>query len=598
MKLLNNASLIQYKKIAGQLTSAASSLANAYASSLVQPSELQISFFAYSIIKNLSSFSDLLNYSSKETLQDLKDSLLTHITRHINNWKQHEQSSSLIDDFNITNQKLIKKTDVKINQQQEQLLNYEEIILREAIIDFLQNNISLFKEQNYNQKAINKLLSLTITLNVNYESLKFKLQLADNLSFYKELWQLEFDNINNFLIELYGSNFEKIKQINIENTENGLAKIGEYFINNNILQQISDENIINIYDRNKNSDFENVAINPILQDIHYEAQFRYSYNRLSDSGYELLKRFQSYDTILHQIENSEFALVETFLLRNENFNHEILMAIAKHSDNIKAVGGARNSSLSRIINHVSAGLEQHGRIHDSRSHTNIASIRAKLASSLEPQILKRYIELDKFTVNRLKNKYINLYENIKILGEGKTDNKSFLNQIIIRRLAQDYYVANMSNSMSRLRAMSLERTQIIKDLSNINFASLFGSEKTNNFTTLNFRKQIINSNIKNSEEYIDNIIGIIVKNCSASQLEELYKPIINKKLSQIEQKIKYQIKAEIKARTSLSKIIYSLFAGKKNEYRKLWQLKQNYQQLNSDDIKSFEKKTQNQEEII
>src|SRR5262249_32764108 len=150
------------------------------------------------------------------------------------------------------------------------------------------------------------------------------------------------------------SNIQKLK---VHDAEDATQQIEDFFVNtHDILQHLSDEKLITLYDRLKNFEPQTPPLLSMLHKIHHEAQFRYSYNRLSDSGYELLKRFQSYDAISHQIENSEFSIVETFLLRRANFEHEALMLIAKHAENLKAVGAAKLSNLSSIINHISASL--------------------------------------------------------------------------------------------------------------------------------------------------------------------------------------------------------------------------------------------------
>lgn len=62
-------------------------------------------------------------------------------------------------------------------------------------------------------------------------------------------------------------------------------------------------------------------------------------------------------------------------------------------------------------------------------------------------------------------------------------------------------------------------------------------------------------------------------NCTPSQLEGLYRPLIQDDLSPMQEILKHAINKQIKQRTSMRKMIYSVFAGKRKEYTKLKEIK-------------------------
>ena len=69
-----------------------------------------------------------------------------------------------------------------------------------------------------------------------------------------------------------------------------------------------------LYDRIKNIEFYNHTMDNLLHKLHQEAQFRYSDNRIQDSDYELLKRFQNnFQIIFFNFINFLFRLIYFFM---------------------------------------------------------------------------------------------------------------------------------------------------------------------------------------------------------------------------------------------------------------------------------------------
>lgn len=449
------------------------------------------------------------------------------------------------------------------------------------------------------QENLDKLQAMAIAFN---SSLPFdeQMKLVGELLLIKELWQPMLQiNISNhvnpayyissssdhfieilkFKISLNKEPKETLKYLHYQNAKELFHQLLELLINKyHILEFLTSNEIIAIYDRLKNKDFEQSWMVDFLLKLHEEAQLRYGSNRLSDSGYELLKRFQSYDTIVHQIDLSEFTLAEAFLLRRPKLLHEIMLVIGKHTDNIKALGMVNSNDITNILQKIKIYLEHniHKNINNNTDFSLLLSVKGKLFEKLEPHISKRYAEFDKFTMVALKIRYVKLLNRIKSFlkcDEEQTNDTFFIQDIVINKLAQDYCTMHHHNSLQKLRAADKERQVLLEQLNEINFVKIFDQENLNYITSLNFRKQFAGHEPKTSLNYVSSIIYSVVSLCSASQLEKLYKSLQKKPLSEVQLIIKQEIINQITKRTTISKLIYSLMSGSKKEFDKLKSLK-------------------------
>ena len=90
---------------------------------------------------------------------------------------------------------------------------------------------------------------------------------------------------------------------------------------------------------------------------------------------------------------------------------------------------------------------------------------------------------------------------------------------------------------------------------------------------MNFRKQLTNITINSASDYVYAIIRILIANLTASQLESLYRPLINSNLNKTQIIIKQELIKQIKQRTTLTKMIFSLFKVGAKEVNKLKNMK-------------------------
>ena len=345
-----------------------------------------------------------------------------------------------------------------------------------------------------------------------------------------------------------------------------------------ILENLSDKELLTLYDRLKNCERKSGSILDLLAHIHTEAQFRYSYNRLSDSGYELLKRFQNFDAIAHHIDNMEFTILESYLLRKSTFVDEVIFTLAKQVDNIKALNLSKSPELTSLINTINLALES--KAHPEGATISLLSaIKSKLDKSLENHIKKRYTELDIYLAQALQDKYKSLCSNIQSLIEEKGNYQNYLKHLLAAKLATDYYIPNLSNSIAKLRAITKDREYIISLASELNIEQIFAPEHQNKITSLNFRKKLTESDLRSPMNYISGVIREVVILCNASQLEVLYTPLLTGKLSKVQMILKNQISNQIHQRISIRQMLYSIFLGRKREYDKLTEIKNNIKQL-------------------
>lgn len=556
-----------------QLANFMTSLSSQYTSS-EPPKEAN---FAFGIVQSLLQNLPLLNYLSKRNKKELADCLQIHSDIYITMFKKDETLAykAIVFQENINNLAgALKKAE---NQPVDKVDNEELEIITELVTKIARKCQLLFADYANNQTITHKLQALALTFHMPKLSAKQQIQLAEKLLLVKELWQVSDFGLcpsDNFKLLLHTDPSTVLQDFKFASEEEVFEQFVTFLIlEHQALHELSDNRLVELYDRLKNIDPHNSFIFNLLQQIHLEAQFRYNHNRLSDSGYELLKRFQSYDTIIHQIENSEFTIAEAFLLKRNNFIHETIRAIAKHIDNIKAIGTEALEKLHNILYKINAELPK------AKHHYNIdiailPSIQAKLAESLGSQILKRYSDLDKFTTAALDYKYTTLFDNINQLLENNVDT-IFLKNVLIRKLAQDYYLNIRPNSVHKLRSMIKERELIAKQLEEIEFLEILNPENGNSTAGLNFRKLVPNNKNKTATEYVSSIIQALVAGCTAAQLETLYKSLLTEELSQTKATLKQEIIYQVQQRTTIPKLIYAVFVGRKQEFDKLRAIKNN-----------------------
>jgi hypothetical protein len=546
-----------------------------------EPGHTQNALFALSIVKCLLKYRDILAFVNPIIKEDLADSIGTHHFKYVDILSENNLTQEASD---------LVKNSLELLELMRQIKNYKDIdesvqaeiqIIKNVTTNIAQKCRALFSEQSHNQEAIDKLQAAAIAFNMKNLPIATQLHIYDKLLLIKELWQFEKNknnNINdNFRRSLHIHLEDILKQFDTTEPELALKQFVHFLVESKeVLAEIPNSSLVRLYDRIKNIDPLGDMFEYLLHGLHHEAQFRYNYNRLSDSGYELLKRFQSYDAILHQIELSEFVIIESFLVKNSSFIQEILVTIAKHLDNIKVAGFIKMPELNDTLNRIKTAVSGLPSSNAAPLTTILDSIKSKFSTPLEQNILKRYNELDKFCLSAIKAKYVKLFKEILSLLDNNLEDNSFIEKVVVFKLAQDYHIPNLSNSISKLRQVAKDRTYIANSLKAIDFVALFDPANINKIDSLNFKVEIGKLEVKNTEEYINCVINLIARKSSASQLEELYRPMIGGNLSKVELLLKQAISKQIRQRTTLSKRLFSILTGKKDELIKLENIKKTF----------------------
>jgi hypothetical protein len=550
------------------------SLNSEYIDSHKQPSHLQNSYFAVGIIKTLLHKTNLLNYLTHNVKQDLIDTINVHHSKYIAQLAVDEANKNIAEEHQSNIQILVKTLESSQLASNNDLIPYQIDVIKDILKNIVQNCRTLFAEQTHNKEAIDRLQVSNIVFNLFNIQYKDQIQLFDKLLLVKELWAIG----NSKFLDL-DSNFQTFFHINITkildefhslNKEEIFDKIVTIFVDqHSILDNLSNEQLIRLYDRLKNIE-SNTIIDNLLHKLHQEAQFRYSFNRAEDSGYELLKRFQNYDAMLQQIESASFLVAESFLLRNNIFIPEMITLISKHIDNIKVLGYTKNFYINDALTKLKyQALTCSNNQARSELLLMFAAIESKLNTNLDAHILKRYSDFSNFITSSLRAKYVVLFQNIKNLIYKEVGYSEFLGQTITRKIAKDYYISTLANSVDKLKLMAKERLKIFEQLSEIDFVEIFSPQHFNKISSLSFRSQIIKADIKSPGDFIETIIRIFVANLTASQLEAIYRPLIKPNLTKTQTIIKQELSRQIKQRTSLAKIILSIFNGKVKDIKKL-----------------------------
>jgi hypothetical protein len=563
--------MLNYDEIIGRVAKITCTLSVNYISILkLETREKEIDF-AYKIINSLCDNKDLLLFLSHLHKIDLLDALLTHGDKYT---KLMQESS-----FDLKKEAFKESVDSLIlllknhSNPDSELEDIQRDASSELIYKMTKNLQTIFSEQLHQRNSIESFLAFSITSNLLNLTLKDQSSLFEQILLIKELWSPD-EYINSgseqTIYSFFLNPFQSILLVADDDLPKTFTNIIIYFTEtNNVLESLSDNSLIVLYDRLKNYQWNCDAIKLLLANVHKESRCRYNYNRLNDSRYEMLKRFQIFDAIIHQIENFEFIIIEYYLLKKSIFVDKILNVIAAHLNNIRALDIIKNTPVNSMFSIIKTHLLTKNGANVEISKSMIYAIKSKLSEPISPNIKKRYTELDQYSIQVLQQKYLRLFQNIANLIEEKNEYKSYLKELLVIKFASDYYMPSLSNSISKLRTLSKDREEIKFELSTLNLIDIYQPQYLNKMSSLNFRKGFSDTDLITPENYISGIIREIVLSCNAFQLEELLMPLVNKKLSKTQSILKNQIISQIHQRTTLKKMLYSIFSGRKKEHDKL-----------------------------
>ncbi len=573
--------MLSYSEIMLELSGYARELSLGYIDSWGHEEKIREAVFAKRIISTFYKYRSHLALMSKMHRRDLEDALQTHKNKYLRLFEINDFSKSEITQYLSEIKEIIYS--IKTHSQEENLERIQVDVVSQLVYKITHNAQVLFAEQSHNQLAKDTILALAIVYQIKLLDSDSQNKLLDRLLLIKEIWNLENpeeDKKASVKYKFYHNLASFIDTNSVDNIEVALDQITSFFIiKSRVLEQLTDLQLIHLYDRLKNAEQVNKLSLQLLDMIHTESQYRYSYNRLGDSGYELLSRFQNLDALTHQIEGFEFATVESYLLHNNNFLSQYLQLLLKQADNIRAFGLAKNDNLLAIIKKIDTKIRHLSGQDQQTIKSVLGSFRGKLGNALEGHIQKRFVELDKYTINSLTTKYRLLLENMLHLFEDDALGRKFLREGFVAKLTSSFYFPNLSNSVDKIRKMAEERKGVKVQLLELNLSDIFIHPGVlNKITSLDFKKVALNPEIKSASDFVHTLVKHIISVCSAFQLEILYKPLLSQEdLTPLQIYLRAEVVKEVHQRTSVAKMIYSIVSGGKKEYDRLSLIKKKEQ---------------------
>lgn len=553
--------------------------------------------FAQQIVTFLCQNKKLLPFLSKMHREDLIDCLRTHKVKYLRMFDVDGAEHTIVEKFKSNIDEIflvLKQTQLDVEFEFTELDTFGE-----RIYQIVHNAQLLFAEQSHNQQAKDTLQAQAIVLSFINLDIDDQQNLIKKMLLVKEVWCIE--SKKEAGLETIKYQFHKDPQKHLQMQEEKNIDIAfEQIIQlltkkTSVLESLTDEQLIHLYDRLKNYEWNCEFIVQLMHKVHAESQFRYSYNRLTDSGYDLLNRFQSNDAITHQIEALQFSIVEAYLINNVNFIQKLILLLAKHPENIKALALNKNVHLAAIFKKIDTKLHHMSEQEMGGCKTSFLSLKGSLGHAVDIHVQKRYIELDQYTIHTLQDKYSNLFINIQKLLEHPEESKQYLQSVLASKVAHDFYLPNLSNSIDKLRKMAEYRLEVKEQFQQLSLIEIFlGDRVINKIISLDFKKLTIGYDIKNASDYIRVVVQKIVSMCTAFQLDALYKPLLHEQnLSKLQVHLKNQITKQIHQRTSVAKMVYSIVRGRKKEYDSLRRLKKGIHRSDKLNLSSQKQNTNN-----
>jgi hypothetical protein len=333
---------------------------------------------------------------------------------------------------------------------------------------------------------------------------------------------------------------------------------------------MSIRSLIAITDRIRDMKVEDPSLEQIIHELHLEAPIRYSCNKHSEDSYELLKRFQVYDDIIHKIDASNYKVSLAFLCREPALIHKILLSIFSHTENLIFLNYAKVPVLQCVLSKLY--LEAKQNLLREPDLILLNNIKVKMSNYLPMNSRVRYEALSKISIEELKKHYDSFFSNIKFIidgGENLFESKTTPMEIIIRKWANGYHIQNSAKSIDGLRALISERRRIFQFLNSIDFSYLhlinLSNLKLNNIIPPSNKEML-------PMEYIETILKTLVTRCTNRQLESLYRPLRGTDTgnhAHVSNVLRNLISSEAHKRTGLLRRVYNFITfGDKNSFLK------------------------------
>lgn len=548
-----------------------------YVNSRIAKPENRELIFANHILKTLNNHYQIIGILSTILRKDIINSIHTHHLKYVHEMEKKPELQNKLAEFNKCYNEL-KENLIQEQKIKDTLETKDLDLICKIFADIMSKIQSVFAEQNHNEEEINHLIAASIIFQMPRLKLVDIESSISNLMAIRELWSLDHQRQHKeteqkvVFLQNLESEIDFSTQKITKKFDTILIVINHLLFDRQVLLELSDQEILYLYNRIKNDElFINSAF-PLLEQIYEECKMRFNCSRLSDSGYQILERFQKFESLVRQITDMENKFMEKYLISNNYLGHA-LVHINNHSENICVFKLTNDKNFISLLDQIDESVRSFNVKGGNPQIKTLDHLRHKLSITLDQTILKKYSELDHFQVEYLKRKYKSFFENALKVTKAQEGFTEYLTTVLNCKLSRDFYLPNATNSLDKIRAMEKERAKIEQTLHEIQLIKALDSTKSNKILSLDFKNKTNEKGINTAEEYIKALIKAIVTECSAFQLEALYKPLLITPLNKTQMLLKTELVHQINIRTSVTKMLKSIFTGSQKEYNKLQDLK-------------------------
>ncbi len=577
-----------FEKKLGHISSMLKDISGGYIDSRFQEKSVGEAYFACVILQSLVDHKSIFAFVSKIHRKDLKDSLVTHNIKYLKVLEKQESEiqdkneSEILNELgasNLSTSEIFKqnieiiKKELNTQSKIEGDLSSKDFDTICSILSKILDRIKdIFSEQNHNEKEVDNIIAISIAMFFSALTISEQESLIEDINNVREIWHLEQgrEYSKDDKIVLFLKNFrEKIDPSEYQKSEDVFKAIFNYLvIENQILESCSDAGLLSLYSRIRNNSRIIKVYPTLLFNIHQESKLRYQCNRASTEAYELLGRFQKFDTSISNFESMENNIVERYLTTKDLFS-SLIDDMDKNVDIMVFLKLSNDRNLITILDKLDNYLKS---IADARSLANLSRIRDIFSRSVDVDLQKKFDGIDYFQIYALKQRYSEFFSNfVEVINENG-NYLDYLKYLLNKRLANNYYVNNASNSIDKLRKMNNDRDEVEKLFAKVDLLGIFMRSSGNKIKSLNFRDEIKQIDNYSPKQFVALLIQSIVQACTAFQLDAAYNNVIKDDLNTVEKFLKKEIIKQIHFRSSISKMIMSILSGNKQEYKKIKEL--------------------------
>ncbi len=442
------------------------------------------------------------------------------------------------------------------------------------VADMFNNIQTIFSEQKHSEGVFIKLYSTAFAMSYDLP-VKETAILKEDLELIHEVYILNPKaSIFDKKIDFYDNLLEQICHVHEKDPEVALKDLIKKALSYEVLAEVSDEDLLKLYNRIK----ENTRIMKIcpelIDQVYLESKIRYSCAKVPDSTYKLQDVFSLFDSISYQIRNLKNQFIKHHLFKS-NPKIQLIELLSAHTDNICFFKMTSDKSLITILNIMCEATKDEKKSAAARNMQILDEMRSKMDNAMDPMTYKKYKDLDLYQAKQIKTAYNNAFFKIaKVLEAKDQDYSKIVNELFIDKLVDDYYLPHSVNSTLKVRNYYKNQSLVRGLVQDLNLIAIFDEGNINGITLFDYRNQF-GGEISTPESFVQDLIRAIFYEASPSQLESIYKPLVQEKgkLSDMRAFLKEEAIYQIKNRTTLSKMLLAIFTGQKSEISRLKKLR-------------------------